>query len=286
MTLRWPTSRSRTLAELEDRIGELVGQLEPVVLTNCVVGTTETAFAHGLGEVPGWVGWDPPHCIAIVKQTRAPTKTCIYLQATVQCVVNIRMLRAGPLTGGGMANGGYHLPDWDPAGTALGDHKVSVDATDEAAVGYDYLLAKLSNTGNVQFALDTTTGRQVKATVTVSPSVYDFPVSIPGALTSGGKLWRFKFVRAIKLPASATGSYGNAGTAALLDSTVTLKKTTAAGVTTTIGTVTVAAGATAAVFTVASEVSFAADDVFWGENQAIADAQLADLALTFKLEYA
>ena len=167
------------------------------------------------------------------------------------------------------------------------DHKVSVDSTDDDADGYDFLNSKV--------LVDATMTKTVAAdhsTITLSaspgpgPTVYDMPISIPGALTSSGKLWRFKCVRGIVLPEDAAGSYGNAGTAAFANSTITLKKTTAAGVTTDIGTVTVAAGATAAVFTVAAAVSFAADDVFWGLNQSIADAYLADLALTFKMEYA
>lgn len=134
MGYRYPTSRCRSLSELEDRVRELVRQLEPVILENRIVETTETVVAHGLGEVPGWVGWDPPHCVAIVRQTRAPDKRNVYLRATVRCVVNVRVMRAGPLLPGQMPNGGFHLTDWDPGGTD-DDHLVKSSLTDATAVG-------------------------------------------------------------------------------------------------------------------------------------------------------
>ena len=69
---------------------------------------------------------------------------------------------------------GYRYPDWDPAGTAKGDHKVSTDATDEAAHGADYLLAKLSSNGNVKPTLDATGGhRRPRLDVTL-------PAAFPG----------------------------------------------------------------------------------------------------------
>jgi len=120
MGLRYPTSRCKSLPELEDRVRELVRQLEPVVLENRVIETTETIVAHGLGEVPGWIGWDPPHCVAIIRQTRAADHRNIYLQATNRCVINVRVLRAGPLLAGQMPNGGFTLPDWFPGVT---DHR-------------------------------------------------------------------------------------------------------------------------------------------------------------------
>ena len=167
------------------------------------------------------------------------------------------------------------------------DHKFSIDDTDEAADGAgfadDKILVDATMTKTVATDHSTIT---LSASPGPGPQVYDLPVNPIGPLRSNNPVWRFKAVRAIVLPKDAAGSYGNAGTAAFADSTITLKKTTAAGVTTDIGTVTVAAGATAAVFTVAAAVSFAADDVFWGLNQAVADAYLADLAMTFKLEYA
>jgi hypothetical protein len=134
MAFRYPTSRCRSLPELEDRVRELVRQLEPVVLENRIVETTETAIAHGLGEVPGWVGWDPPHCVSIVRQTRAPDHRNIYLRAVKRCVINVRVLRVSPLLPGQMPNGGFTLPDWDPGG-ADNDHLVKAKNDDATTVG-------------------------------------------------------------------------------------------------------------------------------------------------------
>jgi hypothetical protein len=174
MGFRYPTSRCRSLPELEDRVRELVRQLEPVILENRIIETTETAVAHGLGEVPGWIGWDPPHCVAVVRQTRAPDHRNVYLRATTRCVVNVRVLRACPLLPGQMPNGGFTLPDWDVG--AESDHKVATDATDEAAGGADYLLAKHANTGNVTFSLDTSGGQRRVAASASIPSQSLAPV--------------------------------------------------------------------------------------------------------------
>lgn len=251
MGYRYPTSRCRSLPELEDRVRELVRQLEPVVLENVPIGTSETVISHGLGETPGWVGPDFPHCRALIEQTRPPDRKRIYLRASNDCVVNILLKRANPgaLTSS-VLNGGFTSPpppwggaiddhlvkasntdatavgglsektegagsttlsvvttggvnklrisspglvtesadglapqlsgdpteflngegDWvAPTPPSTGDHKVSTDATDEAATGYDYLLAKHANTGNVTFSLDTTDGmRRVAANVDTS----------------------------------------------------------------------------------------------------------------------
>lgn len=180
MPFRFPTSIPKTLTEMWERLREFVRQLEPVILKNVAIGTTETAVAHGLGERPAWFGWDPPHCIAVVRQTRDPDQKCVYLRATNPCVIDLKFVRGGPFKA---SNGRHDLADWDPAGSALGDHKVATDATDEAASGADYLLAKHSNNGNVTFALDSTDGlRRVKGTVT-HPTV---PTPYPGPMTPVG----------------------------------------------------------------------------------------------------
>lgn len=112
MPYRLPTSQPQSLHELWERFREYVRQTEPVVLENVMVGTTETVVPHGLGEIPIWVAYDSPHCVAIVKQTRHADTKRLYLKATNRCVVNVRLLRAGPLLPGQMPNGGYHLQDW------------------------------------------------------------------------------------------------------------------------------------------------------------------------------
>lgn len=71
---------------------------------------------------------------------------------------------------------------------AADDHKVSTDATDEAAAGAGYLLAKHSNAGNVQFSLDSTSGRKVKASVTLPtgfPGYYEYNPEPDGVATPG-----------------------------------------------------------------------------------------------------
>jgi hypothetical protein len=80
-------------------------------------------------------------------------------------------------------NGGYRYPDFDP--NAYGDHKVATDATDNAADGADFLLAKHSNNGNVAFSLDTSSGlRRVQGNVT-HPSSYPGPMAPVGTDDAG-----------------------------------------------------------------------------------------------------
>jgi len=58
---------------------------------NVIVETTETAIAHGLGVVPRLILPGAPHCIAVIKQTKDADNQCIYLKATIRCVVNIEV---------------------------------------------------------------------------------------------------------------------------------------------------------------------------------------------------
>lgn len=190
MPFRFPTSIPKTLTEMWERLREFVRQLEPVILKNVAIGTTETAVAHGLGERPAWFGWDPPHCIAIVRQTRDPDQKCVYLRATNPCVIDLKFVRGGPFKA---SNGRHDLADWDPAGSALGDHKFSTDATDEAANGAGYALAKLSSTGNVKPTLDTSGGQrrtQFNVTLPTVPSASDYDPKPLGVADPGvGVLW-------------------------------------------------------------------------------------------------
>ena len=140
---RFPVSVPASLSELFERIRELLPQLELKVLPNRPVGTTETVIAHGLKSTPVFVVTGNPHCIAIVKETRRANGKHIYLKATNACVVNVWTLAIGSLGASIVPDGGYRMPDWDPAGDALGDHKFSIDSADEAADGYDYAETKI-----------------------------------------------------------------------------------------------------------------------------------------------
>jgi len=91
MLLRFPTSPPKTLLELFERLRELVRQVERKILVNVIVETSETEIAHGLGVVPRIILPGAPHCIALIKQTRDADKTCIYLKASIRCVVNIEV---------------------------------------------------------------------------------------------------------------------------------------------------------------------------------------------------
>lgn len=158
---RFPVSIPKTLGELFERIRELLPQLEARVLPNRLIGTTETKIAHGLKSTPVFVVPSHPHCIAVVKETRRPDQEFIYLKATNPCVVNVWTLAVGELGRSLVPDGGYKLPDWDPSGDALGDHKFSIDATDEAADGFDYAETKLVGSSTV--TLTKTTGTHGKA---------------------------------------------------------------------------------------------------------------------------
>jgi len=68
----------------------------------------------------------------------------------------------------------------------LNSDKVAVDSTDHAAAGAAYLLDKLANSGNVQFALETAGGlRRVKGTVNI-PGGLTLTSAVPLSDTPGG----------------------------------------------------------------------------------------------------
>lgn len=116
-----------------------------------------------------------------------------------------------------------------------------------------------------------------------TPSVYDMPISLPDVLPSNKELVGFVFVRAMRLP--TTGHQANASIAALADSTITTKKVTAAGVSSDIGAVDWDADGKLGTVTVPVAIDFAIGDTVLWWNQAIADANLADVHMTYKWEY-
>ena len=96
-------------------------------------------------------------------------------------------------------------------------------------------------------------------------------VFYPGKPTANEVLLRYTFTIGATLPQNATGSDGDAGTAATGSTTFTLKKNGSS-----VGTFNFAASATTPTFTVASPVSFAAGDILTIEGPGTADATLAD----------
>ena len=105
---------------------------------------------------------------------------------------------------------------------------------------------------------------------------YDIAVNYVG-VTVNAEITRINIVRPVTLPASLTGSYATAGTAATASTVFTLKQNT-----TTIGTITFAISGTTGTFSFTGAVTFSAGDVFKIIAPATADATLADIAFTFK----
>jgi hypothetical protein len=100
--------------------------------------------------------------------------------------------------------------------------------------------------------------------------------------TDAQEMWRYFFPVAATLPASLTGSkIGGSFYGPTAETVLTLKKRTAAGVVTTIGTFTYAqtTGAVTVAFTAA--VSFAAGDALMICNQATKDVSAQGFAWTF-----
>jgi hypothetical protein len=143
MAFRFPTQPPKTLMELFDRLRELLPQVEVKVLASREIGTTETPIAHGLRQVPIFVRTSNPHCLAVIRKTKNPDDKCVYLRATNKVVADVWVVAVGSIGRRQVENGGYHYPDWDPAGDATGDHKFSIDAADETASGFDYAETKI-----------------------------------------------------------------------------------------------------------------------------------------------
>lgn len=105
---------------------------------------------------------------------------------------------------------------------------------------------------------------------------HDIHVYQPGSPADGAIVCRFQATRAFTLPASLTGSYFTAVTAADASTTFTIKKNGSS-----IGTVDWSAAGTTGTPTFASDVAFAAGDILLIEAPAPADATLADISFDF-----
>lgn len=112
-----------------------------------------------------------------------------------------------------------------------------------------------------------------------SPSAlsYDVGCFIQGKPTASEKVMRFVTPRAFDLPASFTGSKGDAATAATAQTDFDVKKGA-----TSIGTIRFSASAVTASFIAASATAFTAGDVLSVVAPATPDATLADISITFK----
>jgi hypothetical protein len=112
------------------------------------------------------------------------------------------------------------------------------------------------------------------------PRPYDLGFFYPGEPGAGELIFKYKFSRDATLPASATGSDGDAGVAATASAAFDLRKS---GV--SVGTITWAIGAAEPTFTVASAVDFTGGtDTLEIVAPGSPDATLADISITFKLE--
>lgn len=111
---------------------------------------------------------------------------------------------------------------------------------------------------------------QSSAWVEINP--YDIPCFKNGKPAASEIVCAMVFTRAVKLPASLTGSVWKAGTAATGSSAFDIRKNGSS-----IGTITFAAAGTTATFTFASAVSFASGDVLTILAPGTQDATLADL---------
>lgn len=104
----------------------------------------------------------------------------------------------------------------------------------------------------------------------------DFGFFFSGQPAGSQVIFEMKLQKAIKLPASLTGSQAGANTAPTSNWTMTLKKNGSS-----IGTIQFAAGTGAVTITFASLVSFAIGDTFQITGQSVADATLADFFVSF-----
>ena len=104
---------------------------------------------------------------------------------------------------------------------------------------------------------------------------YDMLMYSPGVPGNSADMSRLIIPRPVILPASLTGSYASADTAATASTTLTLTKNG-----TSIGTVNFAASATSGTFTFSSSVTFAAGDILKLVNQSTADATLANISVS------
>lgn len=88
----FPETPNGTLGELWRAIIRLLPQVEPkaVTLRNVQVETVETPVAHGTGRAPAMVSV-VPHNLQIVCQCKEPDAKYVYLRASAQCVVDVKV---------------------------------------------------------------------------------------------------------------------------------------------------------------------------------------------------
>jgi hypothetical protein len=91
---------------------------------------------------------------------------------------------------------------------------------------------------------------------------------------------RLAVTRSTRLPSGLTGSVAFSGTNATASTAVTIQKRTAAGTTTSIGTLTWSSASSAATVSFTSNVDFAAGDFVQFVGPTTQDATLADLSVT------
>jgi hypothetical protein len=89
--LRFSTQPPKDLQELHRRLAELLPQLEHKFIEDVEVGTEETPIAHGLNYTPSHA-IPLPHCLALVCETKRPTKEHVFLRATNKCVVTVEII--------------------------------------------------------------------------------------------------------------------------------------------------------------------------------------------------
>ena len=187
MAFRFSLQPPKTLQELFERVRDLLPQVEVKVLASREIDTSETPIAHGLRQVPIFVCPGSPHSISIIRKTRSPDSQCIYLRAAKKVVADIWVVAIGSIGARQIENGGYHYPDWDPAGDALGDHKFSVDAADEVAAGYDYADTKIvAGTGTSVTKVTGSHGKALQIACTVAPDDHLVKARNTDATTVGG----------------------------------------------------------------------------------------------------
>jgi hypothetical protein len=122
----------------------------------------------------------------------------------------------------------------------------------------------------------TTNGLEVFKLQNISPP-FDLHAFVPGVGSNAQLCIRVKATRAFSLPASLTGSFVTAVTAATASTTYTLKKNGSS-----IGTAVFAISGVTATLTFASLVAFASGDVLTIEGPGTADSTLADVSFDLK----
>jgi hypothetical protein len=125
-------------------------------------------------------------------------------------------------------------------------------------------------------AADVTTGVFAGARL----GTYDLAAFLPGKPTASVVLARLAVTRPTRLPASLSGSVFYSGANATSSAAVTLRKRTAAGVTTSIGYLTWSSASATPSVSFTSTVDFVAGDFLEFFSPSNTDATLADLSIT------